>query len=144
MLARKEVASLAGHADYVCSVVFSPDGQLIVSGSGDKLVKVWSVPPTVPMREAALTDGCAAGWTHETTVFSVAFSPDVQHIVSAAASGDDFGAGVVCLARSLGGCVADSRDTRIGFIDRLQSRWAAYCLGKWGQIGEGMVYVCSR
>jgi WD40 repeat protein len=39
---RKEVASLAGHMDYVRSVAFSPDGQYIVSGSDDKLVKVWS------------------------------------------------------------------------------------------------------
>ena len=39
----KAVASLAGHADYVYSVAFSPDEQHIVSGSWDKLVKVWSV-----------------------------------------------------------------------------------------------------
>jgi hypothetical protein len=36
----KVVASLAGHAYYVWSVAFSPDGQHIVSGSGDNLVKV--------------------------------------------------------------------------------------------------------
>ena len=40
--ARKEVASLAGHTDGVNSVAFSPDGQHIVSGSYDLLVKVWS------------------------------------------------------------------------------------------------------
>jgi WD40 repeat protein len=40
--ARKEVALLAGHTDVVFSVAFSPDGQHIVSGSLDKLVKVWS------------------------------------------------------------------------------------------------------
>ena len=38
----KEVASLAGHTDWVSSVAFSPDGQHIVSGSMDQLVKVWS------------------------------------------------------------------------------------------------------
>jgi WD40 repeat protein len=38
--ARKEVASLAGHTSCVRSVAFSPDGQHIVSGSYDKLVKV--------------------------------------------------------------------------------------------------------
>ena len=36
----KAVASLAGHTRPVCSVAFSPDGQHIVSGSYDKLVKV--------------------------------------------------------------------------------------------------------
>jgi hypothetical protein len=35
----KAVASLAGPTSYVHSVAFSPDGQHIVSGSGDKLVK---------------------------------------------------------------------------------------------------------
>jgi hypothetical protein len=39
----KPVASLAGHTDWVFSVAFSPVGQHIVSGSSDKLVKVWSV-----------------------------------------------------------------------------------------------------
>ncbi len=43
MSARKEVASLAGHASFVRWVAFSTDGQHIVSGSGDNLVKVWSV-----------------------------------------------------------------------------------------------------
>ena len=38
----KAVASLAGHTNWVSSVAFSPDGQHIVSGSGDNLVKVWS------------------------------------------------------------------------------------------------------
>jgi hypothetical protein len=38
----KAVASLAGHTNSVFSVAFSPDGQHIVSGSGDNLVNVWS------------------------------------------------------------------------------------------------------
>ena len=41
--AMKAVASLAGHTNRVMSVAFSPDGQHIVSGSVDNLVKVWSV-----------------------------------------------------------------------------------------------------
>jgi WD40 repeat protein len=49
----KEVASLAGHTSSVYSVAFSPDGQHIVSGSLDKLVKVCE------------EGGCVAGWTHE-------------------------------------------------------------------------------
>ena len=73
MSERKEVASLAGHTDFVLSVAFSPDGQHIVSGSYDKLVKVWSVSAR---KEVASLAG------HAGTVWSVAFSPDGQHIVS--------------------------------------------------------------
>ena len=35
-------ASLLGHTNYVTSVSFSPDGKYVVSGSGDKSVKIWS------------------------------------------------------------------------------------------------------
>ncbi len=76
--ARKEVASLAGHAGIVWSVAFSPDGQLVVSGSGDKLVKVWSVSGK---KQVASPAG------HTNYVYSVAFSPDGEHIVSG--SGDN-------------------------------------------------------
>jgi WD40 repeat protein len=68
--ARKEVASLAGHTNSVWSVAFSPDGQHIVSGSADKLVKVWSVSAR---KEVASLAG------HANYVCSVAFSPDGQH-----------------------------------------------------------------
>ena len=37
----KELQTLTGHADYVSGVSFSPNGQRIVSGSGDKTVKIW-------------------------------------------------------------------------------------------------------
>ena len=69
----KAVASLAGHTNYVSSVAFSPDGQHIVSGSGDMLLKVWSVSAR---KEVASLAG------HTSWVLSVAFSPDGQHIVS--------------------------------------------------------------
>ncbi len=72
-LSRKEVASLAGHTNGVLSVTFSPDGQHVVSGSDDNLMKVWSVSAR---KEVASLAG------HTGYVFSVAFSPDGQHIVS--------------------------------------------------------------
>ena len=31
----------SAHSSYVLSVAFSPDGATIVSGSGDKTIKVW-------------------------------------------------------------------------------------------------------
>jgi WD40 repeat protein len=72
----KEVASLSGHKNNIYSVAFSPYGQHIVSGTGDK-VKVWSVSGG---KEVASLAG------HTNGVCSVAFSPDGQHIVSG--SGD--------------------------------------------------------
>jgi WD40 repeat protein len=94
----KEVASLAGHAScvyrspsvlmgnilfrevgegmvYVCEEGGCVAGwtQHIISGSGDNLVKVWSVSAR---KEIALLAG------HTNVVCSVAFSPDGQHIVS--------------------------------------------------------------
>ena len=37
------INTLEGHSNAVNSVYFSPDGQSIVSGSGDRTVKVWDV-----------------------------------------------------------------------------------------------------
>ena len=37
-----QVHSLAGHAAGVQDVAFSPDGKRVVSGSKDKLVKIWN------------------------------------------------------------------------------------------------------
>ena len=36
-----KVEKQSAHSDRVCSVAFSPDGSTIVSGSGDKTIKVW-------------------------------------------------------------------------------------------------------
>jgi WD40 repeat protein len=37
--------TLRGHADQVVSLAFSPDGTMLASGGGDKVVKFWNVPP---------------------------------------------------------------------------------------------------
>jgi WD40 repeat protein len=71
------VCTLTGHSDYVSSVAFSPDGQYIASGSGDKSIKLWWVSDGSVVR--TLTG-------HSDYVSSVAFSPDGQYIASG--SGD--------------------------------------------------------
>jgi len=77
----QEVTTLAlstlQHQGFVKSMVFSPDGTRIVSGSFDQSVWVWDALTGV---ELTSLNG------HTSFVNSVAFSPDGTHIVSG--SGD--------------------------------------------------------
>ena len=58
-----QVFTLAGHSDGVTSVDFPPDGKHCVSGSIDKLVKIWNtetgaeVSSFVGLREVRGNDG---------------------------------------------------------------------------------------
>ena len=64
---------LWGHTGWVNSVVFSPDGSHVVSGSIDKTVRIWNV----------VTGECEAELVgHSDSVNAVIFSPDGSHIVS--------------------------------------------------------------
>jgi WD40 repeat protein/tetratricopeptide (TPR) repeat protein len=69
----KEQNRLEGHSDIVWGVTFSPDGQLLASGSTDQTVKIWShkgiLLQTLPGHKQAVT--------------SVSFSPDGQRLASA-------------------------------------------------------------
>ena len=67
-----------GHAGRVLSVAFSPDGQRIVSGGADRMMKVWDV-------ESGQERLTLKGLTHG--VNSVAFSPDGQRIVAGSFEG---------------------------------------------------------
>ncbi|NEP59465.1 MAG: hypothetical protein F6K31_21040 [Symploca sp. SIO2G7] len=65
-----------GHTDWVSSVSFSPDGELIASGSKDNSIKLWNKDGKElnPIKEA-----------HEDGVYSISFSPDGKMIASAGA-----------------------------------------------------------
>ncbi|MBV9689061.1 MAG: TIR domain-containing protein [Ktedonobacteraceae bacterium] len=69
--------SLEGHTGSVWSVVISPDGQSLVSGSWDKTIKVWNVQTGHLLRSLK---------GHTGSVWSVVISPDGQSLVSG--SGD--------------------------------------------------------
>ncbi len=65
--------TLVGHAGFVFSVAFSPDGQRLASGSADKTVKTWD---SATGKELFALKG------HANWVRSVAFSPDGQRLAS--------------------------------------------------------------
>ena len=69
----KNQRTLKGHVSGVWSVAFSPDGKRIVSGSGDKTIKVWDA---MSGQEMLTLNG------HTGNVMSVAFSQDGKRIVS--------------------------------------------------------------
>ncbi|BDI14532.1 hypothetical protein ANSO36C_03340 [Nostoc cf. commune SO-36] len=68
-----EANTLEGHSSVVSSVVFSPDGKTLASGSDDNTIKLWDVSTGKAMK--ALTG-------HSSWVFSVVFSPDGKTLAS--------------------------------------------------------------
>lgn len=72
-------STIAGHTEAVLSVVFSPDGQQLASGSGDTTVRLWDLNTQTPMFT------CTG---HKNWVLCVAWSPDGKHLVSGSKSGE--------------------------------------------------------
>jgi len=68
----------SGHTAEVSSVVFSPDGELVASGSNDRTVKLWGVRTGRLLRSL---EG------HTNGITSVIFSPDGERVVSGSADG---------------------------------------------------------
>jgi WD40 repeat protein len=67
------VRTLTGHSRWVRSVAISPDGRVLVSGSGDRTVKIWDLTAGQLLQTLL---------GHEHWVRSVAISPDGQLVAS--------------------------------------------------------------
>ncbi|MCZ8050177.1 MAG: WD40 repeat domain-containing serine/threonine-protein kinase, partial [Microcystis sp. LE19-41.2A] len=65
--------TLTGHSDSVLSVVYSPDGGYLASGSIDQTIKIWEVATGKQLR--TLTG-------HSFWVWSVVYSPDGRYLAS--------------------------------------------------------------
>jgi serine/threonine protein kinase len=65
--------SLTGHSSWVDSVIYSPDGRYLASGSNDKTIKIWEVATGKQLR--TLTG-------HYGEVYSVVYSPDGRYLAS--------------------------------------------------------------
>jgi hypothetical protein len=68
---------LKGHTYYVYSVVFSPDGRTLASGSADNTIRLWDVSTGKPKGQPL--EG------HAKAVLGVAFSPDGRTLASGSA-----------------------------------------------------------
>ena len=73
----KLAVTCSGHKDFVLSVVFSPDGKWIVSGSKDRTVQFWDPATGAPL---CMLQG------HKNSVISVAVAPNA--LTFATGSGD--------------------------------------------------------
>ena len=68
-----ELIVQTGHPDFVYSVAFSPDGNILASGGSDGNIKLWSVETGQELRTIR---------GHTSNVIALAFSPDRKTLAS--------------------------------------------------------------
>ena len=78
---KTEVVPQIGHSSRITSVAFSSDGTLVVSGSEDKTLKIWSVATGTLLR--TLEGHANSAQPPEGRVWALGFSPDGRQVLSA-------------------------------------------------------------
>ncbi|MHA2365913.1 MAG: hypothetical protein ACXAC7_18280 [Candidatus Hodarchaeales archaeon] len=73
LTSRTEIATLSGHSDLIRTLIFSPDGSMLVSGCQDDTIKFWSMVSKSEVKTLK-----------EEGVFSIVFSPDHRTFASTA------------------------------------------------------------
>ncbi len=63
---------LKGHAGFVTSIAFSPDGRSLVSGGDDRTVRFWDVAANKAIHSVPTSE----------EIYAVAYSPDGRWVVS--------------------------------------------------------------
>jgi WD40 repeat protein len=71
------VQSFIGHNRFVYPVAFSPDGNYVLTGSGDSTAKLWTLQGEVMQSYTG----------HNSAVFSVTFSPDGNYVLTGSGDG---------------------------------------------------------
>lgn len=71
-------STLPGHSEAILSVSFSPDGQMVASGSGDKTLRIWDVDVEMPRH---VLKG------HKDWILAVSWAPNGKRIASGGKDG---------------------------------------------------------
>ncbi|MEN7547877.1 caspase family protein [Rapidithrix thailandica] len=81
---RKQVSALKGHQNVITDLAFSPNGQYLISGSGDKTAKIW------PLANLSTNSSPTAQLTlegHSAAVYNLAVAPDGRQVATASLDG---------------------------------------------------------
>lgn len=71
-------STLSGHTDAILCCAFSPDGKILVTGSGDRMVRFWDLQTETPFTLVS---------SHQDWVLCVSWSPDGHFLASGCKDG---------------------------------------------------------